>query len=72
MAEKPLQVLNKNISKRVIVALRGGREYRGVLDGYDQHMNIVLKGAEEYLNDSLQRKHETTIVRGDSVIFISP
>jgi len=72
MADKPLHVLNSSISKRVIVALRGGREYRGTLDGYDQHLNLVLKGTEEYLHHELQRKLEVTIVRGDNVIYISP
>ena len=72
MADKPLHVLNNNINKRVIVALKGGREYRGVLDGYDQHLNLVLKNAEEYLNNELQRKMDLTVVRGDNVIFISP
>ncbi len=70
--KKPLHVLNKSINKRVIVALRGGREYRGILDGYDQHLNLVLKGSEEYRNQELVRKIELTIVRGDNVIFISP
>ena len=72
MADKPLHVLNANINKRVIVALKGGREYRGILDGYDQHLNLVLKNAEEYMNNELQRKMQLTVVRGDNVIFISP
>jgi small nuclear ribonucleoprotein len=35
-------------------------------------MNIVLKNAEELINEEVTRKLETTIVRGDNVIFISP
>ena len=69
---KPLTVLNKNINKPIIAELKGRREYRGVLDGYDPHMNLVLKGAEEYYEKNLVRKLETVIVRGDNVIFISP
>lgn len=72
MAEKPLHVLNRSINKRVIVLLKGGREYHGTLDGYDKHLNLVLKNAEEYLNNELKRKLPLTIVRGDNVIFISP
>ncbi len=69
---KPLTVLNTSIGKRVIVELRNKREFRGVLDGYDPHMNVVLKKAEEHLEGKLINKTELTIVRGDNVIYISP
>jgi small nuclear ribonucleoprotein len=70
--QKPLAVLNQNIGKRVIVELKGNREYRGILDGYDPHMNIVLKSAEEHVNKQLRGVLELAIVRGDNVIYISP
>jgi small nuclear ribonucleoprotein len=69
---KPLAVLNKSINQQVIVELKGKRGYRGILDGYDPHMNLVLKNAEETHDNQVVRKLETTIVRGDNVIYISP
>jgi small nuclear ribonucleoprotein len=69
---KPLAVLNKSINQQVIVELKGKRGYRGVLDGYDPHMNLVLKNAEETYEGQVIRKIEQTIVRGDNVIYISP
>lgn len=69
---KPLAVLNKSINQQVIVELKGKRGYRGVLDGYDPHMNLVLKNAEETFEGQVIRKIEQTIVRGDNVIYISP
>ena len=69
---KPLTVLSQAMNKNVIVELKGKREYRGVLDGYDPHMNIVLKNAEEMVNGQSVRKLSMTIVRGDNVIYISP
>ena len=45
---KPLTVLSQAANKNVIVELKGSREYRGILDGYDPHMNVVLRNAEEY------------------------
>ena len=68
---KPLDVLNKAVGSRVIVELRGRMEYRGVLDGYDPHMNLVLRGAEELQDGEKVRTHEITVLRGDSVIYIS-
>jgi small nuclear ribonucleoprotein len=69
---KPLAVLNKSINSQVIVELKGKRGYRGVLDGYDPHMNLVLKNVEETYESNVVRKMESTIVRGDNVIYISP
>lgn len=69
---KPLSLLNQKINSPVLVELKGGREYRGILDGYDPHMNLVLKNAEELVNNEVRRKLDLTIVRGDNVIYISP
>jgi len=74
---RPLDVLNASLNKRVIVHLRGGREYRGTLDGYDHpHLNLVLKQAEEVTRvgtpDEQSTKRELVIVRGDNIIYISP
>jgi small nuclear ribonucleoprotein (snRNP)-like protein len=35
-------------------------------------MNIVLKSAEERIDDEVQRKFDIAILRGDNVIYISP
>ncbi len=69
---KPLTVLQNASNKNVIVELKGKREYRGVLDGYDPHMNVVLKNAEELVDGQSVRKLSLVIVRGDNVIYISP
>ena len=69
---KPLSVLNQAVGKNVMVELKGRKEYRGVLDGYDPHMNVVLRNAEEYADGQLRRRLKVVIVRGDNVIYISP
>ena len=69
---KPLDILKQAIGKNVIVVLKGKREYRGVLDGYDPHMNLVLKNAEELVPGESVGRTATIIVRGDNVIYISP
>jgi len=71
--EKPLKILHASLNNRVIVELRGGRGYHGILDGYDvPHMNLVLKKAEEIINGESVKNHDTIIVRGDNIIYISP
>ncbi|MBX8634111.1 MAG: small nuclear ribonucleoprotein [Candidatus Thermoplasmatota archaeon] len=71
-AVKPLAFLAQAMESHVMVELKGNRGYRGILDGYDPHMNIVLKNAEEIVNNEVVRKLEVAIVRGDNVIYISP
>ncbi len=70
--EKPLNVLSEAIGHNVIVVLRGRHEYRGVLDGYDPHLNVVLRDAEAFTEGRSTGKMATVIVRGDNVIYISP
>lgn len=69
---KPTELLEQHLHKRVLVELRGGRSYRGVLDAYDQHLNIVLSAAEEVVQDQVTAHPGQTLVRGDSVVYISP
>lgn len=73
MAEqKPLDVLHSSLESPVIVGLKGGREYRGLLKGYDIHMNLVLENAEEIKEGNATRRLGMVIIRGDNVVFISP
>ncbi|WP_086636858.1 LSM domain-containing protein [Methanonatronarchaeum thermophilum] len=68
---RPLDILNESIGSPVIIRLKRNREFRGTLQGYDVHMNVVLKDAEELSNEESQQ-HDTLIVRGDNVVYISP
>jgi small nuclear ribonucleoprotein len=71
--EKPLKILHASLNNRVMVELRGGRGYQGVLDGYDvPHMNLVLKNADEILNGETTTRHTAVILRGDNIIYVSP
>lgn len=71
--EKPLKILHESLNNRVIVELRSGRAYHGILDGYDvPHMNLVLKSADEMKNGESVEKHNTIILRGDNIIYVSP
>ena len=69
---KPLDVLQQHLHQRVLVEMKGGRSYRGVLDAYDQHLNLVLSSAEEVVQDQTTAKSGLTLLRGDSIIYISP
>jgi len=72
MAQRPLDILNAALNTPVIVRLKGGREFRGELQGYDPHMNLVLDKAEELVNGEVTKKMGTIVVRGDTIVYVSP
>jgi len=72
MAETTHKVLAESIGSMVLVKLKGGKEVRGKLRSYDQHLNIVLEEAEEVREDGSTRKLGTIVIRGDNVVLTSP
>ena len=67
-----LKMLADYLDKHVLVRLKDGTGIKGKLKTYDQHLNVVLSDAEEYNRDGQIRKLGLTLVRGDSVVVISP
>jgi small nuclear ribonucleoprotein len=66
------KILEGSLEKVVLVRLRGGKSLRGILKGFDQHMNLVLEDAEDTTNNEKVEKIGDIIVRGDNVIIVSP
>lgn len=71
-AKRPFDILNNSLDKDVIIRLKGSVEIRGRMIAYDIHMNLVLENTEIIVNGEVERKLGTMLLRGDSVIFISP
>lgn len=75
--EEPLDLIRYQLDEEVLVKLRGAREMKGKLQGYDSHCNIVLSDAKEYIyndvnSEPVVKSSEMVFIRGDSVILISP
>ncbi|MBI2937963.1 MAG: RNA-binding protein [Thaumarchaeota archaeon RBG_16_49_8] len=66
-----IRVLDESVGKIVLIKLKGGKIIRGVLQGFDQHMNLVLRESEEIVEEGPKRLG-TIVVRGDNVVIISP
>jgi len=66
------KILENSLGKIVLVRLKGGKSLRGKLQGFDQHMNLVLEEAEDISEGTNTRPLGTIVVRGDNVIIISP
>ena len=69
--QRPMDLLSKSLHHQVLVKLKGDRELRGRLRGYDQHLNLILENAED-LTDGTPQELGTVILRGDNVILLSP
>ncbi|MEW5996296.1 MAG: LSM domain-containing protein [Candidatus Micrarchaeota archaeon] len=69
---RPFDVLNGALNNTVVVGLKGGVTFRGVMVAYDVHMNLVLEKAELLVNDEVKKGIGTALLRGDSIIYISP
>ena len=69
---RPLDALNRARDKRVLVELKNGKQFRGLLKAFDIHINVVLDQAEEHEGNELKRKLGNVFLRGDTIIMISP
>ena len=71
---RTLEILDKALDKRVIIKLKYNKEFRGILKGFDQHLNLILDKTEEVINFEEQtiKNLGKIILRGDSVVMISP
>ncbi|MEM2672977.1 MAG: LSM domain-containing protein, partial [Candidatus Hadarchaeales archaeon] len=67
-AQRPMDLLNRALGSSVLVSLKGGREFRGKLAGFDVHVNLVLEDAEELQNGEPTRRFGTMMIRGDNVV----
>mmetsp|Transcript_6157 Transcript_6157/g.8909 ORF Transcript_6157/g.8909 Transcript_6157/m.8909 type:complete len:93 (-) Transcript_6157:106-384(-) len=83
--EQPLDLIRLSLDERIYVKCRNGRDLRGRLHAFDQHVNLVLGDVEETITTvaidpqteeevakTTTRKVEMLFVRGDVIILISP
>ncbi len=71
IGSRPLDVLGSASGKRVILHLKSKDKITGVLKAFDSHINIWLDDAEVQ-SEETNVKIGTVLVRGDSIVWISP
>ena len=67
-----VKVLDESINKNVLIKLKGGKTITGLLQGFDQHMNLLLDNSEEIPSEGESKSLGSIVVRGDNVVMISP
>jgi len=66
----PLGVMQSLLQKNVSLLLKDNTVLEGILQSYDEFMNVVLTDTEEITADT-RRKLGTVILRGNNVVRIS-
>jgi len=69
--ETTFDILGRYLETFVMVKLKSGKRLKGVLKSYDQHLNLILNEAEE-MGEEGPRRLGMVLVRGDTVVVISP
>ncbi|MEA2070525.1 MAG: LSM domain-containing protein [Asgard group archaeon] len=62
--------LHKSNKNFIGIRLKDGREYRGVLEAQDDHMNMVLRDAIEYYDDQKVASYGRIFIRGNNILWI--
>ncbi len=70
--QRPLDVLGNASDKRVLVRMKSGESITGTLKAFDQHINLWLDESDVQGKDGNTVKLGTVLVRGDSIVFVSP
>ena len=69
--KKPLNVLTKRLNTFVVITLKNGIEYKGMMVRCDGYMNIILDGASEHMDDKILANYGNVLVRGNNILYIA-
>lgn len=58
------------VGKSIIVKLKWGMEYKGVLLSTDSYMNLQLNNAEEYINGECAGSLGEILIRCNNVLYL--
>ena len=71
-SKNPLNILQNAMGSEIILRLKDGTEYRGLLKEIDAYMNMILENATELMDGSPVAKYSEIFIRGNNLLFIKP
>ncbi|TXT63595.1 MAG: putative snRNP Sm-like protein [Promethearchaeota archaeon] len=71
-SKNPLTILQNAQNSEILLRLKDGTEYRGLLKEIDAYMNMILEDATEILDGSPVAKYSEIFIRGNNLLFIKP
>ncbi|MFX1390217.1 MAG: LSM domain-containing protein [Promethearchaeota archaeon] len=71
-SKNPLQILQNSQGSIILLRLKDGTEYKGLLKEIDLYMNCILEDATEIMDGSPIAKYNEIFIRGNNLLFIKP
>jgi len=69
----PIKKVYALTESRITVEIKDdGRKLKGKLAAVDEHLNIQMDQATEYVNDERGRNLGTVVIRGSNILTIAP
>jgi len=59
-------------NSQILLRLKDGTEYKGLLKEIDAYMNLILENATEIMEGSPVAKYNEIFIRGNNLLFIKP
>lgn len=70
--KNPLSILQNAQNSQILLRLKDGTEYKGLLKEIDAYMNMILEDATEIMEGSPVAKYNEIFIRGNNLLFIKP
>ncbi len=70
--KNPLTILQNAQNSQILLRLKDGTEYKGLLKEIDAYMNMILEDATEIMEGSPVAKYNEIFIRGNNLLFIKP
>lgn len=71
-SKNPLSILQNAQNSIILLRLKDGTEYKGLLKEIDAYMNMILEDATEIMDGSPVAKYNEIFIRGNNLLFIKP
>ncbi|MFX1419582.1 MAG: LSM domain-containing protein [Promethearchaeota archaeon] len=71
-SKNPLNILQNAQNSIILLRLKDGTEYRGLLKEIDAYMNMILENATELMDGQPVAKYNEIFIRGNNLLFIKP
>lgn len=71
-SKNPLHILQAAQNSEIILRLKDGTEYKGMLKEIDAYMNLILEDCTEIMDGSPVAKYNEIFIRGNNLLFIKP
>ncbi len=65
------KLLNEFVNKPILIKLRNNHTIKGILQIFDDHMNLVLEKSEDIISENEVVSLGKIILRGDNILIIS-